>query len=118
MCSWYWRAAALVGGCGIAIAVLSFDDGGQWFLVGLTMAIVSVVVANTGYIAARSRSLDEEFEVGYRVGYRAGRRAPRLEPVTPIRRQSNGLLGFNEAVRSGRVPQAPIRVVAGHDSAP
>ena len=113
-CVWYWRASAAVAGLGVAVVALNFRAGEPRLLLGLTLCIVGVVVANMGCVASRGRSLDEEFEAGYRAGYRAGRRAPKIEKVTPIRRVENGLSSFNRAVAHGRVSKASIGALSGH----
>jgi hypothetical protein len=116
LCVWYWRAAAIVTGVGIALAAINFRPDNPSFLLGLALSLVGVIIANTGYIAMRSRSMDEEFDAGYRVGYRAGRRTPRIEKVTPIMRASEGLSAFNKAVQHGGVQKAPVGALAGHDT--
>lgn len=108
--------SAAVVGVGVGVAATHFEARDPWLLVGLTLVLVGGTVANSGYIAMRARSMDEEFEAGYRVGYRAGRRAPRLEAapsVTPIRRVPHGLSAFSKAVQNGGIPEAPVRSVAG-----
>lgn len=112
-CVWYWRASAVVAGVGVAVTALNFNPGEPMLLVGLTLCILGVVVANMGCVARKARSLDEEFEAGYRAGYRAGRRAPKLEKVTPIRRAQGGLSSFSKAVRDGRLQAAPVGPLPG-----
>jgi hypothetical protein len=116
LCRWYWRASAALVGVGLGLTATHFRVDDPWLLVGLTMVLIGGTVANSGYIAMRARSMDEEFEAGYRVGYRMGRRAPRLgvaSEVTPIRRVPDGLSAFSKAIQNGGIPKAPFGAVAG-----
>lgn len=118
LCAWFWRASAVVSGTGVGLTVATFHDmASPWRLLGLTLIIVGAITASTAVMGHRSRSLEEEYDAGYRVGYRAGRRAPVLSPVSPIRAAQDGLTEFNRGVQHGRVPKAPIGALAGHREA-
>jgi hypothetical protein len=99
------------------VTAANFEWNNPLLLVGLSATIMGCTTINAGLILARSRSMEEEFEVGYRVGYRAGRRAPQVRLLTPIRKAPHGVHEFNEAVQRGRLPQAPVRSVSGHNPA-
>lgn len=106
-------AAVLLTLAGGVLVALHFDTDEEWMFVGLTLLIFGAMFGNAAFNVMLRRSMDEEFEAGYRVGYRAGRRAPLVDTAVSdldtfrIRRKDI----------DGRIPQAPIRAVAG-DSAP
>jgi hypothetical protein len=105
-------------GSGVGVTAATFHDlGSPWRLVGLTLVIIGATTASTGIAAHRSRSLEEEFDAGYRVGYRAGRRAPTLVPVSPIRAAAGGLTEFNRGAQHGRIPKAPLGALPSHRAA-
>jgi len=104
LCRYYWVVAGvlMIGGGVVAGAHFHTDD--PWLLVGLTMALMGVNLANIGYLAKRRRSLDSEFDAGVRVGYRQGRRAGKPVVVFPeFRREGD----------HGGISKAPIRAMAG-----
>ena len=73
-----WVLSVLAAVClgGVTLVDEDFDTNNPWFFVGLTIIIVSTIAANATLREYRTRTLNEEFEAGYRVGYRAGRRNP------------------------------------------
>jgi hypothetical protein len=66
---------AALGLGGAAIVNQDFDPSNPWFFVGLTIIILTAITANAILRETRTRTLNDEFDTGYRVGYRAGRRA-------------------------------------------
>jgi hypothetical protein len=102
-----WAALGfkLVGGIVIAT---HFDAGDAWLFCGLTLVLMGMFAANAALNCSMARTLDDEFDAGYRVGYRAGRRAPLVsQPVT-------SLDAFrNRRGEDGRVQATTVRAVAG-----
>jgi hypothetical protein len=98
----YWGAALVLAPSGAGIMASNFQPNDPWLSLGLIVMLAGVTMCNMGVVLRRWRTLDEEFEAGYRVGYRAGRRAP--------------LVGAREE-QHGRLPQASVRSLAGHRAA-
>ena len=67
-------ALALLAVTGFGLVDASFDANDPWFFIGLASIVVSCIGVNAVLREARTRTLNDEFEAGYRVGYRAGRR--------------------------------------------
>lgn len=104
----YYRAfPVVVGLAGLAAVVVEFDINSPWFFLGLTALLAAGITLNTSLIVRRSRTLDEEFDAGYRVGHRVGRRigTPRL-------------VHLDDRRRDGGVSKASIGSVAGVDPTP
>lgn len=110
---WYLTATLALVASGAALIGLNFDVMKPLFYVGLTLIVTAGISASCGVHVKHARSMDEEFDAGYRVGYKAGRRVPELRPMSGKGRRAPG-----REVKSGRVSQAPLRVVAGDDSPP
>lgn len=72
---WALSVLAAVGLGGVAIVNQDFDPDNPWFFVGLTVIILTAIASNAVMREARTRTMNDEFDTGYRVGYRAGRRA-------------------------------------------
>lgn len=102
-----WTMSALLVAIGVALMVSHFDAMIPWFFVGLTLLLCGSVLFNAGLITQRSRTLDEEFDAGYRVGYRAGRRVG-----------GPTLVHLDDRRRDARLSQAPLGAVAGDGQAP
>jgi hypothetical protein len=94
----YWGSAGVLGPSGVSMMVTNFDPNDPWLLVGLVAILAALTMSNMAVAVRRWRTLDEEFEAGYRVGYRAGRRAPLFD------------------AKEGHAldPKAAIRHLAGH----
>lgn len=106
---WYLTASLALVASGATLIGTHFDVMSPWLYIGLTMTIAS----GQGFIAwvqcNTSRSMDEEFEAGYRMGYKAGRRVPVIGPVAS--------LGQRREVKRGRVQAVTLRSVAGDGQA-
>ena len=104
---WCWALAAALGIVGATVVAVAFDPTSPWFFLGLTALIAAGSTVNTAWLVRRSRTLDEEFDCGYRVGHRAGRRAGAPQ-----------LVHLDDRRRDGRVSKAPLGSMAGVDSTP
>lgn len=65
---------ALLGVGGFTAISLRFDPAEPLFFVGLTLIILADLTVVVLLVGRRRRSLEAEFEAGYRMGFRAGRR--------------------------------------------
>lgn len=90
--------ATALGVLGVVILIIDFDSNSPWFYVGLTQLLAAGHCVNASLSHRRGRTLDHEFEAGYRVGFRAGRRAAKLRVVDMD----------EERRRRGRVSKAPL----------
>ncbi len=117
-----WGAGSTLATLGATMMALTFSDLlNRYFVVGVAALIVGAMMCCTGLMCQRSRTLDEEYDAGFRMGYRAGRKVPLTSTVSPIRRVRGGLNDFNKAViggRRGRIPKAPVGPAPGHGEAP
>jgi hypothetical protein len=95
----YWGSAGVLGPSGASLMVTNFDPNDPWLPVGLVTMLAALTMCNMAVAVRRWRTLDEEFEAGYRVGYRAGRRAPLVDA---------------REEQHGRLSQASVRSLAGH----
>lgn len=103
LCKGYWAFGGAMTVAGVAVLAARFDIYSQWFYIGMTLVLLGGTCLNTGYVARRSRTLDEEFAAGYRMGERAGRRV--AKPT---------LVSLDNWRTYGRVQEAPVRSLAGH----
>lgn len=72
---WLLSVLAALALGGATIVNHDFDPNSPWFFVGLTIIILTAIASNAVLRETRQRTLNDEFDTGYRVGYRAGRRA-------------------------------------------
>jgi hypothetical protein len=78
---------AVIGIGAFGLVDADFTTKSPWFFIGLTLFVVVAVATNVVLRERRTRTLNDEFETGYRVGYRAGRRASLTvaRPAAPAR---------------------------------
>lgn len=69
-----FAALAVLALTGFGLVDANFDANSPWFFIGLALLVVSCIGFNAVTREAHTRTLNEEFDAGYRVGYRAGRR--------------------------------------------
>jgi hypothetical protein len=69
-----FAALGLLALTGFGLVDANFDANSPWFFIGLATLVVSCIGVNAVMREAHTRTLNEEFDAGYRVGYRAGRR--------------------------------------------
>ena len=101
-----WSLAAVLAVVGSTMVVVEFDViGSPWRLLGLTLVLIGTLSAHAGLTLRRNRTLDEEFEAGYRAGHRAGRR------TTPTAAQ---VVVSIEGRKRGWIPPPSVRALAGH----
>jgi hypothetical protein len=105
---WYSIATLALVASGVALIGTHFDVMNPWFYIGMMLVICSGVSASCGVHVKHARSMDDEFEAGYRIGYKAGRRVPQLRPVNSRRKAKE--------VQRGRVQEVALRSVAGDHS--
>src|SRR5690242_5578536 len=106
LCAWYWRLSAVMAGTGVGLTATHFDVQDPWLMVGVALVVMGATLVNTGYISMRTRTLDEEFDAGYRVGYRNGRRT--AKPV---------IVSLDSGRKHGRIPEAAVGALASHGAA-
>lgn len=69
-----FAALGLLALTGFGLVDADFDANDPWFFIGLAIIVVAFIAGNAVMREAHTRTLNEEFDAGYRVGYRAGRR--------------------------------------------
>lgn len=103
-----WLLAAALAPMGALTTAHHFNPADPWFFIGLFLFGAAGVCVNAGMIAHRSRTLDQEYDSGYDAGFRDGRR--QAKPVVVNIDQGR--------IRDARIPQAPLRPLAGLGSSP
>ena len=110
-----WGASGALALAGLAVMATNYSPE-RAFALGIATLIIGSMVGAVTIVCARLRTLDDEYQAGYRMGYRCGRKDGLSPTVSPIRRAERGISAFNKKVLGSHAATGRTQLDR-HDSA-